>query len=164
MKGRKPKDIALKMLNGNAGKRPISKTSLVGGSASTEAFTVGALEKPDYLDEYESAEWDRLIVNLAPILSPASAGMVLIACNAFSDMMHARTALEDAGERTYETESKTGAIMIRQRPEVSMLQNARRAYHQALAELGASPVAHTRVKKLPDNAQTELPGIAKMLG
>lgn len=163
MKGRKPKDVGLKILSGNPGKRPLASASAA-GSDSGEAFTIGELVKPDYLDEYEAEEWDRIVSTLAPILSPASAGMVLVACNAYSDMRHARKALEDAGSRTYETEGKNGATMVRQRPEVSMLQNARRAYHQALAELGASPVAHTRVKKLPNSTQTELPGIAKMMG
>lgn len=164
MRGRKPKNDKLKILSGNPGKRPLRNSLEKGNTGTSEAFVVGELEKPDYLDEYESREWDRLTAKLEGILSEASAGMVFIACNAYSDLMHARKAIEDAGSRTYETEGKNGGIMIRQRPEVSMLQNARRAYHQALAELGASPVAHTRVKKLPENNQTELPGIARLLG
>lgn len=164
MRGRKPKDEKLKILSGNPGKRPLTSSAEKGNTGNSEAFVAGVLEKPDYLDEYESKEWDRLTTKLEWILSEASAGMVLIACNAYSEMMHARKAIQDAGSRTYETEGKNGGIMIRQRPEVSMLQNARRAYHQALAELGASPVAHTRVKKLPKNKQIELPGIARLLG
>jgi hypothetical protein len=54
--------------------------------------------------------------------------------------------------------------MVRPRPEVIMRNNARRAYHQALAELGASPVSHSRVKKLPHEGQGELPGIRRLLG
>lgn len=54
--------------------------------------------------------------------------------------------------------------MIREHPALGMLERARTAYHRALAELGASPVAHTRVKKLPETGQTELPGIHRLLG
>lgn len=163
MKGRKPKDERLKVLNGNAGKHRLSAGGNAGFS-SGEAFIKGDLEKPDYLDEYESKEWDRIVTTGALVLSEADAGMVLVACSAFSDLMIARKALEEAGSRTYETENQSGAVMIRQRPEVAMMQNARTAYHRALAELGLSPVAHTRVKALPKSNQTELPGIARLLG
>lgn len=157
MRGRKPKDLAMKLLSGNAGKRPLS------GAPSDEPFVVGELKKPRGLDKYASKEWDRIVQTLAPILSPASEGMVLIAVDAYSEMRHAQAALAD-GVLTYTTESKKGPAMTRERPEVGIRQRARRAYHQALAELGASPVAHTRVKKLPEDNQTVLPGMAQMLG
>lgn len=157
MKGRKPKDLDIKILTGNPGKRPTSSGS------DAAPFTVAPLKKPRGLDKFASYEWDRLVDTLAPILSPASAGMVLIAVDAYSQMMSASKALKDAGGMTYETSGKSGS-MIRERPEVGMRDRARRAYHQALAELGASPVAHTRVKKLPETAQQEIPGIHRLLG
>jgi P27 family predicted phage terminase small subunit len=160
MKGRKPKDLAMKLLIGNPGKRSTAPPSSPGSDAP---FTVSALEKPDYLDEYASQEWDRLVSTLAPILSPASAGMVLVAVDAFSEMRTAMEALKD-GKQTYETISAKGPSMTRERPEIGIKNRARTAYHRALAELGASPVAHTRVKKLPGENQTELPGMARMLG
>jgi P27 family predicted phage terminase small subunit len=157
MKGRKPKDLAMKLLSGNPGKRTF------GGHASENAFTAGRLTKPRGLDKYASREWDKLVKTLAPILSPASGGMVLIAASAYSEMMQADAVLATGG-LTYTTESKKGPAMTRERPEVGIRQRARRAYHQALAELGASPVAHTRVKKLPESNQPELPGISRLLG
>lgn len=162
MKGRKPKSKHLKILTGNPGKRPLS-SARTATSSNEEAFIQGELEKPAILDEYESAEWDRITSDGAQVLSCADAGMVLVACSAYSDIMIARHALNEAGSRTYETENKAGGVMIRQRPEVAMLQNAITAYHRALAELGLSPVAHTRVKKLPETNQTELHGIARLL-
>ncbi len=156
MKGRKPKDVALKILTGNPGKRPV-------GTANDTPFLAAPFAKPEWLDTIASREWDRLVETLAPILSPASAGMVLIACDAFSEWMHAAKAIELEGP-TYTTENQHGQEMVRPRPEVVIRNNARRAYHQALAELGASPVAHTRVKKLPDAQQPELPGIGRLLG
>lgn len=155
MKGRKPKSIEMKLLTGNPGRRPL-------GPPTDAPFISAPLEKPDGLDEYASKEWDRLVSTLAPILSPASAGMVLIACDAYSEWRRACARIEREGE-TYSTVSREGQEFIRQRPEVAMRVNARRAYHQALAELGASPVAHTRVNKLPSD-QTELPGISRLLG
>lgn len=150
----------MKLLSGNPGKRLLSPGSAPG---SGEPFVSSELEKPDYLDAYASQEWGRLVSTLAPILSPASAGMVLIACDAFSEMRTAMEALR-GGVQTYETINEKGSVMHRERPEMGIKNRARRAYHQALAELGASPVAHTRVKQLPDGNQAELPGIARLLG
>lgn len=159
MKGRKPKDLEMKLLSGNPGKRP---TATGESSGSDAPFTASKLTKPRGLDKYASKEWDRIVSTLAPILSPASAGMVLVACDAYSEMMQAMDALKTGG-LTYTTVSPKGPAMTRERPEVGIKSRARRAYHQALAELGASPVAHTRVKKLPGETQPELPGIARML-
>jgi phage terminase small subunit len=133
MKGRKPKDVAMKLLNGNAGHKPLAPIE------TDQPFTVAEIDKPDDLDEYGSKEWDRLVASLAPILSKF---------------------LREHGE-TYTTQNKDGMQMHRQRPEVSMRANARTAYHRALSELGASPVAHTRVKKLPGAEQQALPGMSR---
>ena len=162
MKGRKPKDERLKVLNGNAGKHRLSASGS-GGPSSGEAFVQGALEKPDYLDAYESIEWDRIVTKGALVLSEADAGMVLIACATYSRMRRARQVVVENGE-TYETENQHGQTMIRARPESAIFDKSLTAYHRALAELGLSPVAHTRVKALPDDRQTELPGIARLLG
>ena len=151
MKGRKPNGLALKLLNGNPGKRPM-------GPPSEAPFISAPLEKPVWLDEYASKEWDRLVSTLAPILSPASSGMVLIAADSFSEWMRAVALIEKEGE-TYTTVNVHGQEFVRPRPEVVMRANARRSYFQALAELGASPVAHSRVHKLPSGEQTEIPGI-----
>lgn len=155
MKGRKPKNLALKLLNGNPGHRPIR-------SSDAAPFVSAPLDKPVWLDEYASKEWDRLVSTLAPILSPASAGMVLIAVDSFSEWMRAVALIEKEGE-TYTTVNVHGQEFVRPRPEVVMRSTARKAYFQALAELGASPVAHSRVHKLPDDNQTELQGIGRFL-
>ena len=156
MKGRKPKDLELKLLTGNPGKRPA-------GSGADAPFVSEALEKPAGLDEHASAEWDRLVDRLAPILSPASAGMVFVAATAFGRIQRADALITEAGGEIYETVGKSGR-MLREHPAVGMRDRAVVQYHRALAELGASPVAHTRVKKLPTSNQTELPGIARLLG
>jgi P27 family predicted phage terminase small subunit len=155
MKGRKPKLLEMRVLTGNPGRRPL-------GQSSNAPFLAGELEKPGWLDAHGSKEWDRLVSTLARILSPASAGMVLIACDAYSEWMRAVAAIEKEGE-TYTTVNVHNQEFVRPRPEVAMRSSARTAYFRALSELGASPVAHTRVHPLPDE-QTELPGIARLLG
>lgn len=156
MKGRKPKDVAMKILTGNPGKRAVSPSS-------DAPFTKSPLEKPAGLDDFASAEWDRITDTLAPILSPASSGMVLVACDSFSQWQRAQQVVNEKGF-TYTTTNKHGLEMSRQRPEVGIAERARTAYHRALTELGASPVAHTRVKPLPDDKQGELYGLGRLLG
>ena len=156
MKGRKPKDLEMKLLAGNPGKRLLSTGS------NGEPFIAAPLKKPKGLDKFASYEWKRLVTTLAPILSPASAGMVLIAAETYSQIQRAKAALAANGSDYYETTGKSGR-MVREHPAAGILNRSMRSYHQALAELGASPVAHTRVKKLPDG-QEELPGIRRLLG
>ena len=138
MRGRKPKSLEFKLLQGNPGKRPLS---------SAGPFIEGVPDKPDDLDEDASQEWDRLTSALAGILSPASRGTLLCACDAYSQLMAAKRVLNKEGT-TYTT-SGEGGIMIRQHPQVRMREAARRSYQLALSELGAAPVRHGHVRKLP---------------
>lgn len=77
MRGRKPKDIAMKLLVGNPGKRKAQD------SAEPDPFVCEPVCKPEALSERESQEWDRLTTTLAPILSRASEGILLVAVQAF---------------------------------------------------------------------------------
>lgn len=151
MKGRKPKDVNMKILTGNAGHRPAS-------GPADQAFTADTPEKPSWLDGDASEEWDRLVDALSAILSRAASGMLVVACSAFSEMREAERMIATDG-RFYTTTNKHGLVMKRLHPAVQLLATARNAYHKALAELGASPVAHTRVKRLPNGNQISLPGI-----
>lgn len=164
MKGRKPKTLAMKILSGNPGKRPLGTIPLDSSplADSSEPFVASEIDKPSGLDKWASDEWDRLVERLAPILSTASGGMLLVAVNAFSQLMSADKIIQEKG-LTYETCGEAGTV-IRMRPEVRIRDAARTAYHRALTELGASPVAHSRVKKLPNGNQAELPGISRFLG
>lgn len=159
MKGRKPKDEKLKLLNGNAGHRPIGAPPKKppGGSTGKDEFVQAALEKPPDLDEEASAEWDRLVTRLHIVLTEADASLVRQAATLYSTIRQCEQVLKKS--LTYKTKNQHGQVMIRQRPEVGILQQARTQYHRALAELGGSPVARTRVKPLPKNEQQELPGM-----
>jgi len=119
--------------------------------------------KPKGLGRDQSQEWDRLTTTLALILSRGSEGMVLVACGYYADMRDAERTIKKEG-RFYETTNKHGQTMKRAHPAVQMLSTARNGYHRALAELGASPVAHSRVRALPQDTQQELPGMSRLLG
>lgn len=150
MRGRKPKSLELKLLQGNPGKRPLS---------SAGPFIEGIPEKPKDLDKDASEEWDRLCDSLAGILSPASRGTLLVACDSYSQFMAAKRVLTKEGP-TYTTTSE-GGVMIRQHPQVRMREAARRSYQLALSELGAAPVRHGHVRKLPSAQPAKPSGAAQ---
>ena len=141
MRGRKPKDLALRLLNGNAAKRALP-------SMEGSPFIAGLPAKPDTLDAVGSQVWDELTEALAPVLSPASGGMLLCAANAASEMAAADAVIQQCG-LTYTQTTREGATTVRPRPEIRIRAAARLAYLRALSELGASPVAATRVRALP---------------
>lgn len=141
MKGRKPMDVKMKLLTGNLRGKPPAEDA--------DPFTCEPVDEPEGLDELAAQEWHRLTTSLAPVLSKSSAGMVLAAATAYADMITARKVLTERGT-TYEAVSKSGDILLRPRPEVAILQNARRQYISSLAELGASPVSRSRVRRLPE--------------
>lgn len=145
MRGRKPKPLALRILQGNPGGRPLG--------APAGPFAQGIPEKPSHLDKDASVEWDRLVTTLAEVLSPASRGLLICAADAYSVLVGATRVLKRKGS-TYTTRGPSGTL-IRQRPEVRMRENARRAYQQALSELGASPVAQIRLQRLPSGQLSE---------
>jgi P27 family predicted phage terminase small subunit len=119
-------------------------------STSTEAdpFVCGIPDKPAGLDELASREWDRLVVSLAPLLSNASAGLLFVACNAYSQLLNADRIVQEEG-LTYSTTGEAGMV-VRIHPAVRIRDAARLAYHRALVELGGSPVSQTRVRRLPE--------------
>ena len=152
MRGRKPKSLELKILQGNPGRRPLPSP---GGP-----FVEGIPEKPPHLDEDASEEWDRLTTALVGILSPASRGTLLCACDAYSQLTASNRVLKEHGS-TYTTISESGSTLIRQRPEVRMREAARRSYQLALSELGAAPVRHGHVRKLPTAESVKPSGAAR---
>lgn len=157
MKGRKPKDLALKILSGNPGKRPIDTQS-----DEAEEFVRSPLEKPAELDQEASEEWDRIVSRLKIILTESDAGLVRLAATTHSTIRRCERIL--AKSYSYKTKNQHGQVMMRTRPEVGILQQARVQYNRVMAELGGSPVARTRVKALPPPSQQQLPGMDRLLG
>lgn len=157
MPGRRPKPINLKMLQGT--NRP-DRSRVRTGDAPFEA---GAPSKPNWLDDEASAHWDDLVRELADesgILSPAHFGIVTVACQYFAQYRRAHRFIETNGE-TYETVTEAGSRMVREYPQVRQRDTALAQYRKCLNDLGATPMQGPRVQRLPDNNQTDFPGIAQ---
>ena len=149
-RGRKPNPVQLKVLRGNPGRRRLT--------ASSPLFVAGIPPKPTDLDSDASLEWDRLTRELAGVLCVADYGILRVAVDAYSMFVQAQRAIKKHGA-TYETTNSEGGRMIRQRPEVRILEQSRRAYAMALQEFGATPAQHSRVSPLPSGEEPN--GIAK---
>ena len=143
-RGRKPKPTALKLLNGNPGRRPLNREE--------PAYGPGAPDKPTFLDDFADEEWDRLIEMLvsARVLTKGDGGILLVACDAYSQLRQCQKFLKEKGSLSYDASSINGGTSYKPYPEVGQRNMARRQYQSALSELGLGPSSRSKVKTLPE--------------
>lgn len=148
-RGRKAKPTAIKILQGNPGHRPLNKEE--------PDYGPGAPLKPDWLDEFASEEWDRLVSILAParVISKGEVGILVVACDAYSQLRQCQKFIKRKGSISYAT-STNGGTNYKPYPEVGQRNVARRQYLSSLSELGLSPSSRTKVKRVPDTKLSEL--------
>ena len=149
MKGRKRKPTALRVLEGNPGKRPINKS---------EPKPRPILPKcPAWFDELAKAEWKRLAAILEPLAMATEADweMVGAICLAWSELQRATVILNEHG-LTYE--GKEGP---KPRPEVAIARNARAQIKMLGSEFGMSPSSRSRLSFNPKEPEE---GMAALLG
>jgi len=154
-RGRRAKPTTLKVLQGNPGKRALNEEE--------PDYGAGAPPKPDWFDEYASEEWDVLTGILVParVLTKGEIGVLVVACDAYSQLRQCQKFLMDAGAISYDASSAQGGTNYRPYPEVAQRNQARRQYLSALAELGLTPSARTKVKRIPE---TDKSGVKRLLG
>lgn len=142
MPGRKPKPTALKLVQGNPGRRPLNKKEPKPPATMPP--------KPKHLSGFASEAWDRIAPELhrAGLLSKIDgAGLELLVC-AYDDW-RAANALVVAEGLTYECETAGGGSMVRARPEVAMRSDAWRRVRAILAEFGLTPASRSRIDVNP---------------
>lgn len=154
-RGRKPKPTSLKLLQGNPGKRRLNREE--------PEVAAGVPPKPDFLDRFASQQWDYLVSVLAParMLTKGEQGALLVACDAYSQLRHCEQILRERKSLSYVGTTASGDEIYRPYPEVAQRNQARRQYLSALAELGLTPSARSRVKALPAPRAS---GIERFLG
>jgi len=154
-RGQKAKPTALKILQGNPGKRKLNEEE--------PDFGVGAPPKPDWLDEYAAEEWDRLsaILVTARVLTKGEIGVLAVACDAYGQLRQCKDYLKKKRSLTYATTLLSGEKMYRQYPEAIRRESARKQYLSALAELGLTPSSRTKIKRIPES---QTGGVKRLLG
>lgn len=134
MAGRKAKPTALKLLQGNAGKRKINKR---------EPKPEGQIpEPPDWLNDQAREAWKVIAPRLGAmkVLTSADATALELMCAAYSEWRLALEAIEDEG-LTYETTNQNGGTMYRARPEVGIASDAWRRIVSIAREFGLTPAS-----------------------
>ena len=143
-RGRKPKPTMLRVLQGNPGKRALNDQE--------PAYRPGAPDKPEFLDDFASEEWDRLTEMLvsARVVTKGDGGILVVACDAYSQLRQCQKFLQEKGSLSYDASSVNGGTSYKPYPEVAQRNMARRQYQAALSELGLSPSSRSKVKTLPE--------------
>lgn len=138
VKGAKPKPTALKIVQGNPGKRALNKRE-----------PKPARKKPT-CPQWLSKEAKKAFRELARYLD--NAGIITIVdgkalellTEAYSEWKAARQVVQEKGA-TYSTITLQGAEMIRPRPEVGIAQDAWKRIKSILPEFGLTPSARVRL-------------------
>jgi P27 family predicted phage terminase small subunit len=140
--GRPPKPTHLKVLEGNPGKRAISKDEPMPESKAPSC--------PAHLDKEAKAEWRRISRQLLKLglLTEVDRAALAAYCQCWSRWVHAEQKLADLeGQWTFETDKGYEAAS----PWISIASKALAEMRQYISEFGLSPAARTRIQvKLPE--------------
>lgn len=135
-RGRKPKPTAVKMLEGNPGKRHLNPFEPVPVQRSK------APECPDWLEEEAKNEWNRLADNLADLglLTEMDIQAFASYCQAYARWREAEEFITQHGSIV-----KTGSGSWQQVPQVSIAHQNQKIMMQAAAEFGLTPSSRSRI-------------------
>ena len=143
MPGRKPKATALKLINGNPGRRPLNKEE--------PQFESGIPDKPEWFGIYASEEWDRTIGNLngQRVFTKNDLGILVSICLAYEQLRETLAIIKALG-RSYTVEDMGGNTHYKARPECVRFETAQKEYRTLLAEIGFTPSSRSKIKTLPE--------------
>ena len=150
--GRKPKPPALKILEGNPGKRAINR------AAPTPRKDLRA-KAPVWLEPEAKREWRRVAPELERLglLSGLDQQALAQYCQAYARWRTAEEVLSMEG-LTYEYTNKAGAVNILPRPEVGISVSAQKAMRAICAEFGMTPSSRGRMTMPDRGGDDELDG------
>jgi len=134
MRGRKPKPTALKLVDGNPGKRPINGREPRPPAARPTC--------PAYLSPTAKAEWKRLATTLNEIglLTRIDRTVLAAYCQAYGRWVEAEKKLAETPPLL-----KTPAGYVQQSPWITIANKQVELMVRLMAELGLSPAARSRL-------------------
>jgi P27 family predicted phage terminase small subunit len=133
MRGRKPKPTALKLLEGNPGKRALNAREPKPTPAQTSALTPRR-----FLDRYGREEWRRVVPELdrLGLLTAVDLAAVEIYCDLYAQWRRARVTLR-TGFR-----DKAG----KRKPEAQVVKDTATLLRQYMVEFGLTPSSRARLE------------------
>jgi P27 family predicted phage terminase small subunit len=134
-RGRKPKPTALKVLEGNPGKRPLNKNEPQPEKKAPRC--------PSWLEPEAKKEWKRMAKTLETIgvLTQVDKAAFAGYCQAYARWKEAEEFLSKHG-----TIFKTPSGYIQQVPQVSIAQAYLKVMKDFCSEFGLTPAARTRIQ------------------
>lgn len=134
-RGRKPKPTALKVLEGNPGKRPLNLNEPKPEKRAPKC--------PSWLEPVAKKEWRRMskILEQIGVLTEVDSAAFAGYCQAYSRWKEAEEFLTKHG-----TIFKTTSGYIQQVPQVSIAQTYLKIMKDFCSEFGLTPSARTRIK------------------
>ncbi len=145
-RGRKPAPTPLKILKGTRKDRI---------NAEEPKPPVVRPERPEALDSFGRAEWDRILPELEElgILARVDGAALGLYCAAYSQWIRADLEVQIRGLLV-----DTGTGGVKGNPAVTMAHMARAQMHSLLSEFGATPASRSRVKTRDDGKSKDALG------
>ena len=146
IKGRKPKPLALHILNGNPSKLDIKKKT-----AETPKPKPINLECTERLSNMAKEEWERIAPELEKIgiLKVTDKVIFELYCQVYSECIELENFIKENGMTyTYTKKNKDGEVIsefVTQYPQVSQLDRKRNLLIKVCAEFGMTPSSRGRM-------------------
>ena len=142
MRGRPRKPTAIKVLEGNPGKRPLN---------INEPVYSGSPEMPNWLNKEAKLEWNRIVPELdgVGLLQRVDLAMISGYCQAWGLYIEAEKILQEKGRYydipKYTKEGELSYTFLQVRPEVATSNTAMTQIIKFCQEFGLSPSSRTRL-------------------
>ena len=151
MRGPAPKPSSIRMLEGNAAKRPLP---------SNEPLPLsGEPDMPAHLDREARREWKRLVpILLSMRVLTVADGMALAnLCHAYSLLVHAHEAMQQAAKAGGSgLLMKTPSGYVQQSPLIGIINSQVEIINRISREFGLTPASRTRVAAMNDSEDDAL--------
>jgi P27 family predicted phage terminase small subunit len=144
-RGQKPKPTQLKLVNGNPGKRPLSKKEAV---IDTSIYP----KIPEHLSGYAKEEWDRIcgLLYEVGLMTIADRTALMAYCVSYNRWRLAEEELEKEEFILYSNVGNAHA-----NPLVNIASTAMKDMMRLACEFGMTPSSRTRVEANPPDAKSK---------
>src|SRR3990167_2413982 len=152
-RGRRPKPSALKLVRGARREDRVNDEEAIPPA--------GEIVRPGWLKKHAAAAWDEMspAAIAMGVLTPADVQAFAAMCTAYGELQQLYAFLQRKG-RSYKAVTEHGFIM-RTRPEVAMLAEARKTFKSYAVEFGLTASSRARVKKPKETGRDD--PLAKLL-
>ena len=153
IRGRTPKPTALKILEGNPGKRPLNDKEPKPENKAPKC--------PSWLEPEAKKEWERMAESMEAmgILTEIDKAAFAGYCQAYARWKEAEEFLSKHG-----TIFKTPSGYIQQVPQVSIAQTYLKAMKDFASQFGLTPASRTRIQVATDNSESDDPMLELLRG